>query len=68
MARIEIRITRVEKFISYLIEQEKQEFIDYNLDLSEIKFTEKLKINVDKQISIVRKSAMNKKRTEDDNY
>lgn len=64
MSRIETRIERAEKFIEYLEQQEEQEFSDYNLDTSEVKFTDKLKVNVEKQILKIRRSAKNKQRLE----
>lgn len=61
MSRIEVRIERAEKFISYLTELEEQEFLDLNLDSSEPKFTSKLKDKIDAQIQKIRRSAGNKK-------
>ncbi|MBX2906931.1 MAG: hypothetical protein KF744_12885 [Taibaiella sp.] len=60
MSRIELRIERVNRFIEYLSANERQEFIDLNLDSTEMKFSEKLKINNQNQIQRIRRSATNK--------
>lgn len=43
--RMQLRIERAEQFIKYLEEQEIEEFDHLNLDINEVKFSEKLKKN-----------------------
>ncbi|HTK19201.1 MAG TPA: hypothetical protein VL442_06810 [Mucilaginibacter sp.] len=61
MSRIKLRIERMNQFIEYLVKLETQEYIDLGLDPSEIKFTDKLKLELEKQTEIVMRSANNKR-------
>jgi hypothetical protein len=60
MSRIELRIARVKEFINYLVAIEEQEFIDLNLDKSEIKFTSKIIESIYPQMDLILASAKNK--------
>lgn len=65
MTRIKKRITRTREFIEYLDTNEKQEFEDLNLGVSDMKFVPKLKEQIEEQIEGIMRSATNKKNVED---
>lgn len=66
MSRIESRIERVMLFVDYLEKLENQEFLDLSLSDTEIKYTSKIKGNMEKQIKRIRASAENKKMLENE--
>lgn len=61
--RIELRLEKVEKFIDYLAEQEKEEIQSFNLDRSEVNFSKKFRMSFyaekDKIIDSARKNSKN---------
>ncbi|MBE9584024.1 AAA family ATPase [Mucilaginibacter sp. JRF] len=66
MSRIKVRIERIDAFIAYLAKLEGQEFIDLALGSTEVRFTDKLRAELDKQKEIIMKSANNKKALENE--
>lgn len=66
MSRIEKRIERTRSFMDYLEDIENQEFDDLNLDSTDMKFTPKLREQIETQIAGILKSAKNKKSMEED--
>lgn len=57
MDRMQIRIERAELFIKYLEEQEAEEFDHFNLDTTEIKFSQKIRNSFDEEKNRVIESA-----------
>jgi CII-binding regulator of phage lambda lysogenization HflD len=57
MDRMQIRIERVEQFIKYLEQQEAEEFDHFNLDSTEIKFAQKIRLAFDEEKNRVIESA-----------
>lgn len=66
MSRIKLRINRVNKFVEYLEKVENQEFIDLNLDSTEIRFSIKLRNSLEPQLKKVLTSANNKQQFENE--